>query len=241
MGFKDLLGFFTRLPVGDVSFERAAETSYLMPFVGVFIGVLFGLVGYLSFSYLSPWIAGLITLVSIYIVTGILHLDGLSDLMDAAFANVPHEDARRIMKDPNLGIGGAVSLFLLLLTGLVSIEAVGSYSPFLLFQAAVVSELSGKLSISTVLGFGESPYEGSGDRFIRGFNQKDYVFVVILSLLLGILFGWTYGFLVFIGPLVGFFFIHLGRDTIGGVNGDVMGGSNEVARILTLLVLGGLL
>ncbi|WGI17802.1 adenosylcobinamide-GDP ribazoletransferase [Methanonatronarchaeum sp. AMET-Sl] len=241
MGFKDLLGFFTRLPVKGVSFEDAADSSYLMPFIGLFIGVVFGLVGYLSFSYFSGWIAGIITVISIYLVTGILHLDGFSDFMDAVFAKVDFERAREIMKDPHIGIGGVVSIFILLLTGLVAIEFLGSYSPLVLFKAAVVSELSAKFSMSTVLAFGESPYKGSGDRFIKGFDSKDYVFVTIICLLLSFGLAGLFGVLVLIGPLIGYLFIRWGRKTIGGVNGDIMGGSNEASRILTLLFWGMLL
>ncbi|OUJ18188.1 Cobalamin-5-phosphate synthase CobS [Methanonatronarchaeum thermophilum] len=241
MGFKDLLGFFTRLPVKGVSFDRAADSSYLLPFVGVFIGVVFGGVGYVGFSYFSSWVAGILTVISIFLVTGILHVDGLSDFMDAVFAKVDVETAREIMKDPNVGIGGVLSIFIVLLTGLVAIEALGSYSPLILFQAAVVSELSAKFSMSTILAYGQSPYEGSGNRFIKGFDKKDFAFVFVISLLLGFVVGGWRGLLVLIGPLIGLLFIRLGKNTIGGVNGDVMGGSNETSRFATLLLWGMLL
>ena len=39
------------------------------------------------------------------------------------------------------------------------------------------------------------------------------------------------------GILVGAFMIVLGKRVFGGVNGDVFGATNEIARMLALLVL----
>ena len=83
-GFILSLQFFTRIPINmeiDFSKENLKYSVFFLPLVGIIIGALGGLVYYLLSPY-NIMIASFIALLTTIILTGGLHIDGLSDTFD---------------------------------------------------------------------------------------------------------------------------------------------------------------
>ena len=111
--------FFTSIPIpyevpmDRDHIERAVRT---MPILGllqgfVYAGVLYGL---LNWTPISPLGAAFFIWLSLIIVTGGIHLDGWMDTSDAFFSYRDKEKRLEIMKDPNTGAFGVLSVIVLL-------------------------------------------------------------------------------------------------------------------------------
>ena len=131
-----------------------------------------------------------------------------------------------------------VSFFTLLLIFLTRTDVI--------IQSLIVAEVSAKLAMVTTAWQGTSPpprledKRGKGRSFID-FMRKNhglYAISLIISLVVSIaLFGLSGVLAVAAGILVGGFMIIVGKQVFGGVNGDIFGATNEIARMIALLVL----
>lgn len=110
--------FLTRLPVPvrcpwNAATSRWAVRSY--PLVGLLMGAILALAGYLLEDWLTTPLRAL-ALLSLWVaLSGGLHLDGLMDVADALGSNAPLERRWAIMKDPHVGSFGILALVFLLL------------------------------------------------------------------------------------------------------------------------------
>jgi adenosylcobinamide-GDP ribazoletransferase len=235
-----------------VSLERVIAQSYLFPIIGALIGVVVALVAFLAFRFLgaAPDLAALLTLLGLYLFTGLLHLDGLSDFFDGVMAPGGKEAKRRAMKDDQTGIAGLFATLMLLLLSLAAIKTVGvhrasaaadwTFSSFYQFAAVfVTAEVAAKLSMNTcvLLGRGYEAPEGLGRLFIQASSARTYLIALLLSALLALLVTASIlCFTVLTGVLVAGGVTYLAKLKFGAVSGDVFGASNELARCATLLV-----
>ena len=106
---------FRSIEVMNLSNRSLARSMFFFPLVGLLIGVLsFGL--YLMFdSFFPPRMATLVLLIGPIVMSGGLHMDGFADSCDGFFGGSDQSDVLRIMKDPSIGVGGALGVVLLVL------------------------------------------------------------------------------------------------------------------------------
>jgi adenosylcobinamide-GDP ribazoletransferase len=249
----DLISFLTQLPVKkNVHINNITAKSYLFPVVGLLIGLVVAVVAFVAFVFLSTAteIAALVTLLALYLVTGLLHLDGVADFFDGVMAPGNREEKRRAMKDNNIGIAGLFAVVLVLLVTLFAIEAVGAdltptvsdvdFGSFYGFAAVfVVAEVAAKLSMNTclILGKGFESAKGLGKQFIQSASPLKYLGALLSAVLIAILFTFSFRFvIVFTGVIVAVVVSYIAKQKFGAVSGDVMGASNELARCTTLLI-----
>jgi len=125
----DLLSFFTQIPIRKaVRINTVIEQSFLFPFVAALIGLVVAGVAFIAFAVLGSRteLAAVLTLVALYLLTGLLHLDGLADFFDGLMTPGTAEDKRRAMEDNQLGIGGLFAALAVLLVSIFAIEATGA-------------------------------------------------------------------------------------------------------------------
>jgi adenosylcobinamide-GDP ribazoletransferase len=250
----DLISFLTQIPVRrNVKIDAVTAKSHLFPIVGVVIGLVVAVVAFAAFGLLgaAPEIAALLTLLALYLVTGLLHLDGLADFFDGVMAPGSHEDKRRAMKDNTVGIAGLFAVLLVLLLSLFAVEAVGAdltaaaafnfdFPSFYGFAALfVIAEVAAKLSMNTclVLGKASRSAEGLGSQFIRSASPLNYLVALLSAVIFAVLLTFSFRFvLVFTGIVVAVMVSSIAKRKFGAVSGDVVGASNELARCATLLI-----
>ncbi len=252
----DLISFLTQIPVREgIKIEVVAARSYLFPFVALLIGLPVAVVAFLAFGYLGAAneIAALLTLLALYLVTGLIHLDGLADFFDGLLAPGSKGDKIRAMRDDKTGIAGLFATILLLLVSLFAVESIGAgltattftFNFISLYDFAsvfVIAEVSAKLGMNTcmVLGKGFDDNEGLGALFIQSFSPRKYMSTLLSAMLLALLFTvFTTSvrvFLVFTGIVVACLVSYVAIKKLGVISGDIMGASNELARCTTLLL-----
>jgi adenosylcobinamide-GDP ribazoletransferase len=237
-GLKGLFGFLTIVPVGMESIEDISKYFFLCPLVGLVIGSVAGAVGFASNIFLPELISGFLVLVSIQLLTGFHHLDGLLDLSDAAMARGDTKRRLEVMHDMYTGAAAVASgVIVLALTGL----AFGQFSGLDILKAAVVAEVMAKESMVLTAYMGKKPaYKGMGYYVVESMRNKHLeancsllLCAVVGFVLVGFSFIWVLAAMaVAVAVLASY-----SNKTLECVTGDVMGATNEINRLIALIMI----
>lgn len=235
LSLRGAVGFLMRLPVGTdlVAWESFRRTPTAMVVVGYVVGVV------LAVPFALPLPAPTLALVfpaAVVAVTGINHADGLADLADAAAVHGEGDVRRRVLKDSAVGVGGTMALALLV-AGLALAGLLLAGRPLRAVVAIVVaSEVGAKLGMALLACLGEAPVDGLGAQLARVSTESDVVGPVAAALPVGFV---AYPSLAPAASLAAAVtaagaVLWWADRAIGGVNGDVFGAANELARLAAL-------
>ncbi|WP_313692265.1 adenosylcobinamide-GDP ribazoletransferase [Halorarum halobium] len=234
---RGALGFLSRLPVGhdDEAWAAFARTPSAFPFVGYVLGPLVALPLLLP---VPPATAALLFVVGVAVVTGINHFDGVADLGDAAVVHGPTAERREVMRDTVVGVGGAVAIAVIVL-GLATAGAGLVGLPARALPLVVAAEVAAKAAMATVVCLGSATHEGLGSALSEHASARSLVPVLLLAAPAALL-TWPgvvpAAATLATGPLVALLVLRWARATLGGVSGDVIGATNELARVAALHV-----
>jgi adenosylcobinamide-GDP ribazoletransferase len=235
---KGLFGFLTIVPVGMESIEVISKYFFLCPIVGLVIGAVAGAVGFATNFFLPDLISGFLVLVSIQLLTGFHHLDGLLDLSDAAMARGDAKRRLEVMHDLYTGAAAIASgVIVLALTGL----AFGSFSGLDILKVAVVAEVVAKTSMVLTAYVGKKPeYKGMGYFVVESMEKKhlEALFSLLLCAVVGdVLMGFSFVWVLVAMAVAVAVLSSYANKTLGCVTGDVMGATNEINRMIALIMM----
>ena len=231
------IGFFTTIPVGiDVKgIQKLSLNAYVFPLVGAIIGLLVGCIG-IVLSHLPSYLFSALFIFILYLITGLNHLDGLMDFGDALLTHDTVEEKIRVMRDPSVGVGGIVFCMisiLILFSGIITLQ------PKILFSI-LAAEICAKQSMLTAAMFGSSMHKGLGSIFIDNVTMRDFLIGLIFSMITCWLTLGMVGLIALFASLSSaLIVVSISNHNFGGVSGDSLGATNEIGRILALIV-GGL-
>jgi len=269
--FRDLLSFLTIIPVGgkeDFIFTTA-QNMYLFPLVGGLIGLLAGLyfiaanaiVGFLlslagayvafPVGLLATLIPAAMTVAFLLVLTGLQHFDGLIDLGNAVGIRNLH-DRKMKAHEWTVTYGGAILALIVEASAVAGLLFVvlGSMNLWLVFSAVVLAELSAKLAMVTIVWIGKPSHKGLGSIFLAKAKKKQNIIAYALSALIVYPVFYFTGYpilglaavaLVYVSVPVAFLMNHVSNRVFGGVSGDMIGATNEVARAITLILFASVL
>ncbi len=237
-GIFGLISFSTILPLNiHTSIEEMAKFTWIWPMIGALIGIIVGTFGFLLVDLLHLPIliaAALIYSFSIWF-TGFHHLDGLVDFGDGMMVHGSPEKKIDVMRDKRIGTGGIVYL---LMVGLVTFAAIGSAPAVVIFYIILVSEMAAKMGIVTCATFSQPFPDGTGRSFIESMNKKILLVSFILTSAVGFLVFNTAGIIgITMGILAGVLIAFIAKKNFKWATGDVLGTSNEIARMLALVIM----
>jgi adenosylcobinamide-GDP ribazoletransferase len=228
------LGFLSRLPVGhdDTAWEAFRNTPVTIPLAGYVLGALVALP--LLLPGPSSTVA-LLFVVGIYLVTGINHIDGVTDLGDALAVHGGPAERREVMKDTAVGVGGALAVALVVL-GLATAGIALAALPMRAVLLVVTAEVGAKLGMAVIVCLGSASHEGLGSA-LTGNNPRSVVSTVLVAVPAALL-TWPRvvpAVVTLLAAVVAALFVHQwARVNLGGVSGDVLGATNEFVRITAL-------
>lgn len=224
------VAFLTRIPEGrfaEIDGAAVRRAAPLFPLVGGAVGALGGGVVDLAAGPLPPLAAAALGLGAVAVVTGALHLDALADTADA-LGGTTRERRLEIMRDHAIGSFGAVALVVVLLfqasllasqtsawsafaaaaaCGRLAALPLAAFLPSAREEGTALSNLS---TASVVLGLLAACAVAVG---VRGFEGLAAVGAAALTAL-----------------VLGLFF----RRWLGGVTGDTLGATSELAQAAAL-------
>ena len=230
-----VFSFLTIIPTSNSDLNSIAKNMYLFPLVGIVIGLVIGTLGFGLSLYLEPLIVSLVVVASLAIITGIHHTDGLADFADGLMTKGTKEKKRKAMKDLSVGSAG---IFSIVLYAIGVIIALSFSSGMELFKIILLSEVMAKFSMVLMAGLGNSASIGSNSPFIDSMKDKKRLLIAgILTIIPLIVIGEINGLIVYAsGIIVTMFLVGLSTKSFGGITGDVMGASNELTRLSSLLI-----
>lgn len=231
-GFLILISFFTRIPIGkkiEFDEEKYKKALCFYTLVGLFIG-LFLACGYLLGEFLENiYIKGLIITVFYIIITGGIHLDGMSDTVDGLFSGRTGDRIFEIMSDSRIGAFGVISLIIVIFSQLILFSNMNVF-------ALILTPMVGKCSV--VVACYNKKYAkksmGMGTLFIESIKKKELALNVLLILLFCMLFK---GYIVnimstIITLIIAIFISRWIENKISGMTGDTCGFVAEISQVI---------
>jgi adenosylcobinamide-GDP ribazoletransferase len=225
-----LLQFTTILPLGkSQDLESFARHSYIYPCAGYVIG---GIVALPVFFIADRTLAAAVAVASILLISGAHHFDGLLDLGDGLMAHGDRERRIRALTDRQVGAGGiaaGIAVTLLLFAGLQASASV--------IFAVLIGEVCAKFSMALLTAYG-TPFRDGMHSYLHQFSQPYFplfaalfciplVFLPVSPIRLA---GAAIAMVVC--PVILFI---VSKRMFGGVNGDVVGASNEITRACVII------
>lgn len=238
-GFILSLQFFTRIPINkqiDFNKENLKYSIFFLPLVGIIIGGIGGLV----YKILQPhnnMIGAFLALLITIILTGGLHLDGLSDTVDGFFSNREKEETLKIMKDSRVGAFGVLSIVLIVLFKFILISNINKL-PLVL----ALSFANSRLVVAWIISSKKVAKDNGLGKSFSDSNPKKLVIIggVIYTILISIL---HIRFLIplAINFLIGQYISQVSYKKINGLSGDVYGAIIEIGEAISLLSFWGVM
>lgn len=243
-----LLTFSTILPLNIyTTIDEMARLTWFWPVLNGLIGLIATIIAFIlaKFIHFDPILIAAIIYGFLLLINGFNHFDGLMDFGDGVMVHGSPEKKLSIMKDPMTGVGGIATGFI---AGTITIAAYTSlinYSyavGFNLLLLIIVAEIAAKIGLTTCCICSQASEEGIGKYFIKYMNLKNYVvgliICFILSVALSLVPGIHIGLLGIIGGAFGGALTALiAKKHLKIANGDVLGTSNELGRLFSLLAM----
>ena len=235
--------FLTRIPLGrriPVDASDVARGAVLFPVVGAGIGVVAGLTAAGLAGPLPPLVAGGLAVALALVLTGALHLDALADTADALGAG-SRERALEIMRDPRTGSFGVAAVVVALLVEAAAVGALAdagdAVSGFTVAGAASRA-VAGPLAIALPYARAEG---GTGSVLSGRISVASSGAACALALLIAVLLlGWDGLVVAGVAAAVAVVCGIGSRQWLGGVTGDTLGATVQVAEIAVLVAVIGL-
>jgi adenosylcobinamide-GDP ribazoletransferase len=229
------VAFLTTLPVRahEKRWEAFRRRPAVVPLVGYLVGILVALP-----LLVAPTdvLGGFGFVLAIALLTGINHVDALTDLADGLAVHGTEAERVAAMRDSALGVGGLLVGVLALLGLFASGDALAGHGRAAI-GLVVAAEVAAKLAMLWLLATGTPRHEGLGSALAE-FATRRSVAVGIALALPAIALTWPSpaGSLALAsGVGVAVAMRRLAASRLGGISGDVVGATNEVARLVALL------
>jgi adenosylcobinamide-GDP ribazoletransferase len=231
------LQFLSIIPVkiNRLDKKEIAFSLVYFPLIGLLLGlVLVGINSLLLFLKFPRFSIDVILVISLVIITGGLHLDGLSDTCDALSSGKDKNGMLEIMRDSRAGVMGILSLISVILLKIALLYSItNSVKPVSLILMCSISRWA---LVWAVFLFSYAREAGKAKDFFEGITLKIFILATILILLLVIVSWWLKGLLSLMITagcvwIIGKFI----SKKLNGVTGDVLGAINEITEVLVLL------
>ncbi|MGL5964804.1 MAG: adenosylcobinamide-GDP ribazoletransferase [Fusobacteriaceae bacterium] len=246
-GIISLFKFTTRLPLGgkdDIDWDKLGKSMKFFPLVGIVLGMIM----YLSAKILmmnidSSIVISTLVVIMYVVLTGGIHLDGLSDTFDGIFSYRSKQRMLEIMKDSRVGANGVISLvvyFILSVVLLSELETLGIEMGAVILIYPVLGRMSSALNCAA------SEYarsSGMAKAFVENTSYKDFIisFTISLAYVFGVIkyFELPISLImtVPVTAILSYYFARVMKRKIGGVTGDTLGAVLELSQIASILSL----
>jgi adenosylcobinamide-GDP ribazoletransferase len=231
----------TRIPVHWPE-DTSPETTrcyWAFPLIGLGVVVIPALLsGVLLYWGTPPLAAGMLTLAGIAFLTGGLHQDGLVDVADGLGGKDP-KARLRIMRDSSIGSYGILALLSVSIVSVSCLAAIAAEGAFAMIYA-MISAAALSRAMMAVQRHLHSPPDDTG---LASKTGRPSDITTIIAVLVGMVVCASFSGVIvtFMLTLIGLAItVLLGRflvNLVGGVNGDGLGTTQQLAEAAMLIIL----
>jgi len=247
---KNLLAFLTVFPVqmDNDLLTDCARNMWAFPLIGALLGVVAGVFGWLTLQFLPGMVVGALALALLLWMTGLHHTDGLLDFGDGIMVHGTPEKKIEVMHDQLTGAGAiGLTLMTYLITAFAftqldrTITIVNVHVPLIL-PGIIVVEMCAKLSMVVAAWAGKSVHQGMNTSFLEQMHGDGgtmrLLAALAISLAVAVPLLWVAGvFVVLAAFTMGLVMVAVAHRNFNGVTGDVFGATNELTRMVCVVVL----
>ena len=234
------LQFLTILPVpaswAGAECELARSVKFF-PVVGLLIGAVAGATAWCMAQLFSTLVTAVLIVVTLIILTGGLHLDGLADTADGFLSVSSRQRSLEIMKDSSTGAMGVIAIVSVLL---VKVAAVASVPKSQLIATVLLMPVAGRCAV--VIAMSILPYAraegGLGSLFYEDRTILNALWTITAGGVVGWLaLGWAGLAATGTALVVTILFAAYCYRKIGGITGDTLGATCELIEMAVPLVI----
>jgi adenosylcobinamide-GDP ribazoletransferase len=172
------------------------------------------------------------------VLSGLQHFDGLVDLGNAIGIG-SLEKRRAVAHAWTVTHKGA---FLAIFVEFLAVLGLFFLNVDFAFKVIIASEVAAKLAMVTIARIGKPTHKGLGSRFLESAKKNRNIVAYLLAILIicPLLGFTTFGVMLSFGVILvsvlsAAFMERVAKNVFGGVSGDMIGATNEVARAVTLV------
>jgi adenosylcobinamide-GDP ribazoletransferase len=233
------VSFLTIVPLGPQALaspdDQAASFGWF-PLVGFALGLALCLEDRLLSGILGPLVRSLLIIMTLAVVTGGLHLDGVADTADALGAGADRTRALAILRDSRIGSFGTIALIFVIGLKVAALAgAYGTHRYVALYAAPGLARWA-----MTGIGYGLEYLreQGAGTPLLKrgaARNLRVATFVTILAMVPLVGDGAMRASVVAVA--VTLILRACYRRWLGGVTGDLIGAAGEIVETAVLIAL----
>ncbi len=237
------ISFLTILPVIDrrrASEDTVAASFAWFPIVGFVLGAALTAEDWLLAHVFAQVIRSVLIIVSLTVVTGAVHLDGLADTADALGAGRDRERALDILRDSRVGTFGASAIFFDLTLKILALSTLAGHRRYAALLLAPMLARWAMVLVASGLPYLRS--SGSGSTLLGNENKSlgsRAVFVAIFTLVVVPMLGALRAVALAgaVAIVIVFKMRWFYRRWLGGVTGDLIGACGELVEIAVLVTM----
>lgn len=221
------LALLSIVPVRRELSYSAGAFQYF-PFVGALIGLFLVSVDLALRPFLPPLVVAALLVMLWAMLTGGLHLDGVSDACDALFAATSRERRLEILRDVHMGAFGATGLIFVLM---LKFAALNEVNPIFLFLAPVLA----RWAMVYAAAYPPARDTGMAALFRSGLTRRILAVTTLVTLALCVPFGHAAAAAWVAAVVVSTLVARLAMARLGGLTGDIYGLICESVEISVLI------
>ncbi|SHH69426.1 adenosylcobinamide-GDP ribazoletransferase [Cognatishimia maritima] len=236
---KDILtalSLLTRLPV-KAEFTRSAQAAWAYPVAGIAVSLGAALVACVALWLgLAAEIAAGLWIATTVVLTGAMHEDGLADCADGFWGGFDPAKRLAIMKDSQIGTYGVLALVLsigLRWLAVASLMPLGNW----FWPLLAVETLSRACMPAVMSALPQARDTGLSKSQGRPASKTAMLSAGLGALIALICVGWAAITLVALAALAVWLIGTLADRKIGGQTGDVLGATQQIVLLVSLLAL----
>jgi adenosylcobinamide-GDP ribazoletransferase len=242
---QTIISFLTIIP-GPKSYNNdlntVASAMHLFPLVGLIIGAVIGGLAYMISPYFQPLIMAFLVTTALALLTGLHHTDALADFADGLMTKGEKVTKQKAMRDPTVGSAGVMAVILYVVGMIVALSSF--HQGIKLFSSIVTAEIIAKFVMVMQAHRGTSAWYGFSSPFTAAMKNKRKMMIATMTSIASIWFlgaGYFGLMALSVSLAVAALIQYLSNQSFGGISGDVMGASNEITRLSSLMVLSGIM
>jgi len=236
-GFIEAFRFLTIIPMPAKKEPEVADLGRSLsffPLIGLALGAFLWLIYYLcSFVFASNIILALV-IITLVIMTGAHHVDGLMDTFDGLSAGKTKKKRLAIMADTRVGSFGITAAILVFILKYAALSS----DPMIIQTLLLMPVLSRWMMVGAMFSFNSARDSGMGFSFKQGANWQRFTAATMITVIISIVvFDWRALILMAALWIIVYLLALFFRSRFGGLTGDNYGAINEISEVLVVLLL----
>ncbi len=237
--FRLAAGFLTILPVlsaREAAPETVAASFAWFPLIGFLIGAGLCLEDH-ALAWIFPQVLrSVLAILTLTVITGAVHLDGLADTADALGAGRDRERALEILRDSRIGSFGTIALVFALMLKVLALATMGRPRRFAALYLAPGLARWTMVAVASTLDYLRE--RGAGAALLAQSSRRNLTLgtITAVAAMLPVISVRACAAAV-VAAVVALAARWFYRRWLGGVTGDLVGAAGELAEITVLIAM----